>query len=70
VKLSRLIHCLKSIVGLLVANYYQTNHDGDNNIVPIRLESSGVIFLPRGHYRNNNGTSDAMDSVLQKSRSL
>jgi hypothetical protein len=41
------------IVGLVAANYSQTNNDGDNNIVSIRLELSGVIFLPHGHYIYN-----------------
>jgi len=49
VKAARLVHCLLSIAGLVAANNYQTNYDGDN-LVSIRLDLSGVIFLPRGHY--------------------
>jgi len=49
VKAARLVHCLLCIVRLLAVNNYQTNYDGDNNLVSIRLELLGVTFLPRGH---------------------
>ena len=49
-KVARLIHCLMSIVRLVAAITIRSIRDGDNNIVTIRLEVSGVIFLSRGHY--------------------
>jgi len=52
VKAARLVHCLLSIVGLVAANNYQTIYNGVNNLVSIRLELLGVIFLPRGHYNS------------------
>jgi len=39
-----------SIVRLVAAITIRSISDGDNNIVTIRLEVSGVILLPRGHY--------------------
>jgi len=39
-----------SIVGLVAAVTIRSFNDGDNNIVSIKLELSGVTFLPRGHY--------------------
>jgi hypothetical protein len=50
VKVARLVHCLMPIVGLVAAITIRQISDGDNNIVSIKLELSGVIFLPRGHY--------------------
>jgi hypothetical protein len=52
VKVARLIHCLMSIVRLVAAITIRSISDGDNNTATIRLEVSGVIILPRGHYTN------------------
>jgi hypothetical protein len=41
-----------SIVGVVAAITIRSFSDGDNNIVTIRLEVSGVTFLPRGHYKS------------------
>lgn len=54
-KAARLVHCLLSIVGLVAANNYQTNHDGDSSLVSIRLELLAHIFLPCGHYNGGSG---------------
>jgi hypothetical protein len=43
-----------SIVRLVAAITIRSINDGDNNIVSIKLELSGVIFLPHGHYNINN----------------
>ena len=49
-KVARLIHCLMSIVVLVAAFTIRLIDDSDNNVVFIKLELSGVIFLSRGHY--------------------
>jgi len=41
-----------SITGLVAAIIIRSISDGDNNIVTVRLEVSGIILLPRGHYIN------------------
>jgi len=39
-----------SIVGLVEAITIRSINDGDNNVVSIKLEVSGVILLPHRHH--------------------
>jgi len=50
VKVAKLFYCLVSRFGLVAAFTIRSINDSDNNIVSIKLELSGILFLPRGHY--------------------
>ena len=41
-----------SIVELVAAFTVRSINDGDNNIVSIKLEVSGIILLSRGHHNS------------------
>jgi len=49
VKVAKLIYCLVSRFGLVAAFTIRSLYNSDNNKVCIKLEISGVLFLPRGH---------------------
>jgi len=44
-------YCFVSRFGLVAAFTIRSLYVSDNNVVPIELEISGVLFLSRGHYK-------------------
>jgi len=52
VKVTQLIYCFVFRFGLVAAFIIRSLYNSDNNTVSIELEISGVLFLPRGHYKS------------------